>query len=544
MLDELQVSNVALIRDASIELSGGLTVLTGETGAGKTALLSALKLAVGERADASAVRDGAEALEVVARFYLPDDPDGTVVRRRVGADGRGRVEIDGTMRSVRELQERVGATVDLCGQHEHQKLLSAPTHAALLDAWAGEPAELAWARWDAALAARSAAAAEVARLEELGRTASERLEEAEYTLRRIDEVAPQEGELERLEEELPRITHAETLIMAAEGARAALTGGEGDEPAAYDLVVAAADALNSAASYDRALRGFAQALESCLVELDDTAASLASYRESVEFDPAALNEMQKRISQLRGLMRAFGPTMSDVFSRRERAEALLAEAGDGGVRLAAAQRALAAAEAELDAAALELNGVREDAAPRLSAAVTEQMGRLEMGSASVEVEVTRLPRAQWGPSGPSHVELLYHPARGVSARPLRKIASGGEVSRVTLAAKVALGAADATETLVFDEVDAGVGGATAVALAAVLADLARTRQVIVVTHLPQVAVQASRHYVVSKRETAGSVETSLTEVSGEARVAEIARMLSGDASETSLAHAREMLALS
>ena len=543
MLDELQVSNVALIRDASIELSGGLTVLTGETGAGKTALLSALKLAVGERADVGAVRDGADALEVVARFYLPDDVDGTVVRRRVGSDGRGRVEIDGSMASVRELQERVGATVDLCGQHEHQRLLSASTHGKLLDAWAGDAAEAAWSRWDAALLARAQATAEVSRLEELSRTASERLEEAEYALRRIDEVAPQEGELERLEEELPRIAHAEALLMAAEGARQALTGGDGGESSAYDLVVAAVNALYSASSYDRELRGYAETLESCLVELEDTAASLASYRESVEFDPAALNEMQKRISQLKGLMRAFGPTMGDVFARRERAERLLEEAGDGGARLALAQRALARAEAELDAAAEELDGVRADAAPKLAAAITEQMGRLEMGSASVEVEVTRLSRAQWGPSGPSHVELLYHPARGVTARPLRKIASGGEVSRVTLAAKVALGGADTTETLVFDEVDAGVGGATAVALAAVLADLAHTRQVIVVTHLAQVAVQASRHYVVSKREIDGVVETTLSEVVGDARVAEVARMLSGDVGETSLAHAREMLRL-
>ena len=543
MLDELKVSNVALIRDASIELSDGLTVLTGETGAGKTALLSALKLAVGERADAGAVRFGADALEVLARFYLPSDPDGTVVRRRVGADGRGRVEIDGSMASVRELQERVGATVDLCGQHEHQKLLSAATHAALLDAWAGEPASRAWEHWDAALSARAAAQAEVSRLEGLSRTAGEKLEEAQYTIQRIDEVAPQEGELERLEEELPRVAHAEALLMAAEGARAALMGDEQLDSSAYDLLVSAIDALYDGARYDRTLKAYAETLESCLVDLEDTASSLSSYRESIDFDPAALHEMQTRISQLKGLMRAFGPTMADVFARRERASELLAEVGDGGQRLAAARRALERAEAELDAAAAEIDAVREQAAPRLAEAVTAQMSRLEMGSASIEVAVTHLPRAQWGAGGPSHVELLYHPARGVAARPLRKIASGGEMSRVTLAAKVALGAADVTETLVFDEVDAGVGGATAVALAAVLADLARTRQVIVVTHLAQVAVQANRHYVVEKTERDGVVETTLAEVTGDARVAEVARMLSGDTGETSLAHAKEMLGL-
>ena len=204
MIDELHARDVALIRDAVIEPAPGLTVLTGETGAGKTALLSSIKLLVGERADAGMVREGSPALEVEGRLFLPgDDEDGTVVRRRVGADGRGRVELDGHMASVRELAERVGATVDLCGQHEHQHLLSTQTHAELLDSWIGAPAAEALEAYRDALADAAEAAAELERVRELGRATGERLDEAAFVLRRIDEVDPREGELEELEAQLP-----------------------------------------------------------------------------------------------------------------------------------------------------------------------------------------------------------------------------------------------------------------------------------------------------------------------------------------------------
>lgn len=240
-------------------------------------------------------------------------------------------------------------------------------------------------------------------------------------------------------------------------------------------------------------------------------------------------------------MRTYGPRMADVLRRRAEAAELVSAAQDGGERERKARRAVEAAEARLAKAADALDAARKKAAPQLARAVSQQMSRLEMGSAELTVSFDRLPRTQWTTSGPSRIELLYRPAAGLMARPLRRIASGGEISRVMLACKVVLGEADGTQTLVFDEVDAGVGGATAVALAQVLASLAKTHQVIVVTHLAQVAVMAERHYLVSK--SAGEVpETSLSEIDGDARVAEIARMLSGDTGETSLAHAREMLA--
>ena len=239
-------------------------------------------------------------------------------------------------------------------------------------------------------------------------------------------------------------------------------------------------------------------------------------------------------------MRAYGPRMADVFERRAHAAEVVEASQDGGERERKAALRLDRCEHELAAAADALDAVRASSAPGLCSAVADQMALLEMGSASIEVRQERLPRDQWTRQGPSRVELLYHPAAGLAARPLRKIASGGEVSRVMLACKVVLGEADGCDTLVFDEVDAGVGGATAVALASVLASLAKTHQVIVVTHLAQVAVVGDMHYLVSK--SSGDLpETTIRAISGEERVREVARMLSGDATEASLAHARELL---
>ena len=537
MIDELRARDVALIRDATIRPADGLTALTGETGTGKTALLSALKLLVGERADAAAVREGAEGLCVEGRVFLPGEPDGTIVRRRVSADGRGRVELDGRMASVRELAERVGSTVDLCGQHEHQILLGAQSHVRILDAWTGEAAERACRDYASALSEARKAAAELARVRELSRSASERLEQARFELARIDEVGPAAGELEDLERELPVAEHAEALVNAAEESHEALTGDDGIE----DRLSRAVEVLRQASAYDETLGERADALESALVEVEDVALGLGRYRDSVDLDEGSLARMQERMAALQGLMRSYGPSMRDVLERRAAAAELVEAASGTGEREREATTALEAAERRLATAADALDAVRREAAPRFSEAVVAQMRRLQMGTAELVVAIERLDRRGWTESGPSRVEFLYRPASGLTPRPLRRIASGGEVSRVMLACKVALGEADDVGTLVFDEVDAGVGGTTAVALAAVLADLATTHQVIVVTHLAQVAVAAERHYVVAKSE-GDVVETTIREVTGDERTAEIARMLSGDATEASLAHAAEMLA--
>lgn len=552
MIDEIHVQNVALIRDAHLVPARGLTVLTGETGAGKTALLSALKLLCGERADASYVREGSRSLVVEGRLFAADDLDGTVVSRKVGADGRSRVSIDGAMASVGELAARVGATVDLCGQHEHQRLLKQQTHVGMLDAWAADSIEPVLAAYGRAFAQARAAADELSRIEEAGQASSAKLEEARFVLQRIDDVHPVEGEYEELTSALARSEHAESLARAADTAHAALAG----EAGAIDAVNAAASALDSMSGVDEQFGAQAASLREAVYVLEDVAREALSYRDSIEYDPDVLAENQDRMGALQGLMRMYGPRIEDVLERRAEAEDLVSLVDGSAERIRAARKELDEAEAALAEAAEALDAARKKAAPVFAAAVSKEMARLEMGGAAIECAMERLERGQWTKTGPSRFEFLFKPAEGLTARPLARIASGGEVSRVMLAIKVVLGEADEVETLVFDEVDAGVGGATAVALASVLADLAKTHQVIVVTHLPQVAVMGQSHYLVAKRDERDDVdsdagegpdgaavpETVLVELEGPERTAEIARMLSGDASDASLAHAEEMLA--
>ena len=539
MIDEIRVENLALIREASLVPCSGLTVLTGETGAGKTALLSALKLLMGERADASSVREGEAGLVVEGRFFKgADDPEGFGVVRSVSADGRSRVKIDGSISSVRELATRVGSMIDLCGQHEHQSLLDSANHVRMVDSWAADTIAPILDDYRAKLHVARAAAAELARVTEASRSKGALLDEARFTVERISEVDPRLGEYEELEESLPRAEHAEALASAANDAQSLLS----EENAALDLLNGAIAELQRMAGVDKKLSEFADSLAEASILIEDAAADLRRYRDSVDFDPEELARQQDRFAQLKGLLRQYGPTMDDVFARLESSKELLSLVDDAEERVKRARLELEAAESDLVQAARALMKARSVAGPRFCREVVRQMARLEMGGAEVLWDERELPRERWTDSGPSICELLYRSGSGLTPRPLKRIASGGELSRVLLAAKVVMGSADHAGTLVFDEVDAGVGGATARSLATVLADLAKTHQVIVVTHLAQVAVVADAHYVVRKADTGSGIpETSLVPVEGDERVAEIARMLSGDSSPESLAHARAML---
>lgn len=538
MIDEIHVENVALIHEADLVPGTGLTVLTGETGAGKTALLSALKLLMGERADSSAVREGSEGALVEGRLFAgAHDEQGFVAQRRVGPDGRSRARVDGAMASVRELSERVSPLIDLCGQHEHQRLLDASSHVDMVDAWAGAGVAATLETYRTALAAAQEAARELARVEEASRTQGSRLEEARFAYERICDVDPKPGEYEELEERLPRFEHAEALAGCAHEAAEALSG----EGGSLDALNAAISELSRMGRVDAKLAEFADELTGAAITLEDAAAELRRYRDSVDFDPAELAQAQERFSAFKGLLRQWGPRMEDVFARRDEAAELLSLVDDADARVRRAREARDAAEDALARAARDLTKRRNTAAPRFCREVGKQMARLEMGRAELVWDSRELPRERWTAQGPCACELLYRSGAGLTPRPLRRIASGGELSRVMLAAKVVLGESDAVDTLVFDEVDAGVGGATARSLAQVLADLARMHQVIVVTHLAQVAVQGSVHYVVRRSDDGDMPETRLVRVEGSDRVTEVARLLSGDASDESLAHAKQLL---
>ena len=548
MVDEIQVNNLALIRQATLRPCAGLTVLTGETGAGKTALLTALKLLMGARAQASSIRDGQKSLEVLGRFYISGaqavageeggEGEGIVVSRRLGVDGRSRAQVNGQMASVKQLAEEIGASIDLCGQHEQQQLMRTQNHLHMLDAWAGEAVAQPLSEYKQAFAQAQQAARELARIEEAESASSAKLEDARYTLNRIEEVSPKPGEYEELAARLARAENAESLAVAANTAHEAL----GAEGGALDSVNTAISALQNAQKHDEQLGNFAQQLVEATFTLEDVSRSTSAYLESVEFDPQALEADQQRMAAFQGLLRSFGPTMENVFAAWDAAKETLSLANNSGERKQVAQSAVRKAEDALAKAADSLDAARKQAAPRFTAAVNKEMARLEMSGAELQCAFKPLKRQAWGANGSCELEFLFRPGAQMQARPLVRIASGGELSRVMLAIKVVMGAADNVDTLVFDEVDAGVGGAVANALASVIESLTKTHQVIVVTHLAQVAVRAKAHYLIEKVEGEGGMpETKLHKLDAKERPAEIARMLSGSVTEASLAHANEML---
>jgi DNA repair protein RecN (Recombination protein N) len=535
VLEELHVSGLALIDEVWLELGPGLTVLTGETGAGKTVLVGALKLLLGDRADATLVRAGHDEALVEGRFS--QDGMERTARRRVSAEGRSKCYLDGGMAAVRDLAEGLGPLVDLHGQHEHQALLSPARHAGYLDRFAGEGAAVALARWHEA---HGALAAVLAVRDELAAALGDRerhLDYLRFQVGEIDAVAPMIGEDEEVEALLPRLRHGERLKQASSSAWDALRG----ETGASDRGAEAASSLHTVDGVDPALDGLAGELAATLATLDDLGARLRDYGDAVEYDPEALNEAEARLSALATLKKKYGPALADVIAARDAAELRIATLDAGEAGLAEAEAAVEAARGDLRRAAVEVTAAREAAAPRFTAALADAAADLALAGATFRVAIEELPEQRWTREGPQHVEFLFSPAAGEPPRPLSRIASGGEISRVMLALKSVLGEADDTGVLVFDEVDAGIGGKTAVAVGRRLAQLARTRQVLVVTHLAQVAAFADAQFTVAKAEVDGRTVTTVCEVTGDGRAAEIARMLSGSDSDASMVHARELL---
>jgi len=535
VLQELHVRDLALVEDVWLEFGDGLTVLTGETGAGKTVLVEALKLLLGDRADSTLVRTGAP--EAVVEGRVSVDGVEHVVRRRIGADGRSRCTIDGEMATVGALGSLLEGLVDLHGQHEHQALLSPANHAGYLDRFIGDEALAALDRYREAFHAASAASDRVKQLELALSDRDRRADYLRFQIVDIDAVGPHAGEDAEIEAILPRLRHGEKLTSAASDAWTVLR----DDDGASDRLGQAYSTLTSTHGLDPALDAIAEELASALAAVEDVSFRLRSYAESIAHDPRALDEAEMRLATLDALKRKYGPSLDAVRAAREAAETELDALDAGEAGLAVAREALSAATEARGNAAAALWAVREQAAPRFVAALGEAARDLALTNARFEVSMTDLSPETWSAEGPARIEFLFSVSAGDTPRPLAKIASGGEISRVMLALKGVLGHADSTPVLVFDEVDAGIGGTTALAVAARLASLAERHQVLVVTHLAQVAARASRHIVVEKADLHGRAVTQAREVAEEARVAEIARMLSGSASEASVEHARELL---
>jgi DNA repair protein RecN (Recombination protein N) len=534
ILEELHVRDLALIEETWLELGPGLTVLTGETGAGKTVLVGALKLLLGDRADATLVRSGASEAVVEGRFA---DADGErTARRRIGADGRSRCYLDGEMATVGALADGLGPLVDLHGQHDHQELLRVGSHAGLLDRFAGAAPLLDAYR--AAFAAHGAASSALARLQAALGDRARRIATLTDLLEEIDRVSPEPGEDEAIAERLPRLRHGEKLAAASSAAHRALT----DEAGASDRLGEAVSALAHVAGVDPVLDLLADALGDVDERLGIASTRLRDYGEGVEHDPVALETAESRAAALAVLKRSHGPSLEDVIAARTAAAVELDTLGEGEAGLERAHAAVVDADVALAAAAEALTAARAAASAGFENRLAEAARDLAMPHARFEVGRTALAREAWTSEGPERVEFLYAPASGELARPLARIASGGEVSRVMLALKSVLGDADTVPVLVFDEIDAGIGGATALAVGRRLKALSEGRQVLVVTHLAQVAAFAGAQLVVEKAEEAGRASTRVRAVAGEDRVSEIARMLSGSDTPASRAHAHELLA--
>jgi DNA repair protein RecN (Recombination protein N) len=536
VLDELHVADLALIEDVRLELKPGFTVLTGETGAGKTVLVGALGLLLGDRADPGMVRAGAEEAVIEGRFTLAGVE--RVARRRVSAEGRSRCYLDGEMATVAALSEALGAAVDLHGQHDHQALLSSGTHAAHLDRFIGDSARAALAAYGESWRAAAEAAAELRTLLEATRDRESRLESLRLLVADFDSVAPRPDEDVQIEARLPQLRHGERLAEAASAAFALLRG----EGGASDAVASAAGVLRPVLGLDPALDRLAEALDGASLALDDAGAGIRDYGESVDYDAAGLNDAEARAAALTVLKRKYGPSLADALEARDAALASLdaLESGEEGLRRA--EERVDAAERSLSTSATLLGEMRAASAQGFVEKLGEAARELSMPRAAFDVRIEDLDRSGWTADGHQRIEFLFASDAGEPLRPLARIASGGEVSRVMLALKTVLGSADVVPVLVFDEVDAGIGGATAVAVGRQLAALAGDHQVLVVTHLAQVAAFADHHLVVEKGTSDGRSVTRVHEVAGDARVAEIARMLSGSDSPKGLAHARELLA--
>ena len=574
MIESLRIENVAIVEAAELEFEPGLNVLTGETGAGKSIVLGALSLLVGGRATRDNVREGAPQAAVEALFRTEglgdleralealdlrpagaevgddaSDDHELVVRRSVAAGGRSRARMGGQLVPVSTLAEILAGQVEISSQHSSQALRRPESHGRFLDAAGGLLAQRAQVR--VAFEALRA-------LEEEGATlraeADERARQQDfiaYQLGEIDEVGLAEGEWAELEAEHGRLAHAESLAAQAGEALQALGGddGGGGSGAAADALSVALRAVESMAEHDPAARPWRDRLAAAETEVRDLTVDLERYLDGIEGDPARLAALEDRIGQVERLRRKYGADEEAIFARREALAQELAQIEVADERLGKLEQEREQALGALARAAKKLTAGRKKAARALAGEVEAALADLAMPGARFQVEFSPPAQAsQWpagatsGPHGSESPEFLFSANKGEAPRPLQKVASGGELSRVFLALKGALRGAEVNRVLVFDEVDAGIGGRAAERVGRALAQLAECHQVLCITHLPQIAVFARRHFRVEMSSSKGRVSAQIVRLDADGRVEEIARMAGGEAiSDATRAHARELL---
>ncbi|WP_427925496.1 DNA repair protein RecN [Streptomyces sp. cg40] len=566
----MRIRSLGVIDDAVVELSPGFTAVTGETGAGKTMVVTSLGLLLGGRADPALVRIGAKNAVVEGRISVPPGgsavlraeeagaelEDGTLlISRTVSAEGRSRAHLGGRSVPVGVLAELADELVAVHGQTDQQGLLKQSRQRQALDRYAGDAVTGPLAKYAEAYRRLRAVAVE---LDEITTRARERAQEADMLRYGLDEIAgvePRAGEDVELAAEAERLGHAEALASAATVAHAALAGNP-EDPEGIDaatLVAGAQRALEAVRSHDSALASLTDRIGEIGILLGDVAGELAGYADDLDADPLRLAAVEERRAALNALTRKYGQDIAAVLAYAEQGAARLTELDGDDERIDELTAERDALRAELGGLAQALTDARTEAAERFAAAVTAELASLAMPHARVSFEIRQTEDPEgvevggravaYGPSGVDEVELLLAPHPGAPPRPIAKGASGGELSRVMLAVEVVFAGTDPVPTYLFDEVDAGVGGKAAVEIGRRLAKLAKTAQVVVVTHLPQVAAFADRQLLVEKTNDGSVTRSGVKVLEGEDRVRELSRMLAGqEDSETARAHAEELLA--
>jgi DNA repair protein RecN (Recombination protein N) len=558
VLRELRIENLLLIERAELRLGEGLNAITGETGAGKTVLAHSLDLLMGGKAKAHIVRPGAAEAWVEGVFDLPggllEEPEmaelaerlpagaeEVVLGRRVSAGGRTSAFVAGRAATAADLKLLGSRLLAFFGQHEHRKLTISSAQLEVLDGFAGAEHLETRGLYREAHRQYGQLAAELAGLREAEGSRERDLDLYRYELAEIEEVAPDPEERATIAGERERLRHAEGLRDAAAGAYAGLAGAEEDGGGAVAALGQAESLLQGAAGLDAGLDAIAERVAALAVELGDAGSELRDYAEGLEADPAALQAIEERLEAIDKLERKHGGSVETVLEHAEHCRAEIARLEGAEVRGAEVEGALATAEQRRQELGERISAGRADAAQPLEERVGAELDRLSMAGATLEVVLEPHPDG-YGPSGRETVELRVAPNPGIEAAPLRDAASGGELSRVMLALS-GLGQAASAGTLVFDEIDAGIGGNTARVVGERLKALGQGRQVLCITHLPQVASLADVHFRLEKQVAVGESLATVERLEGEGVVAEIRRMLGGESSDAAATqHARELLA--
>lgn len=546
MLEHLDIRNFALIENLSMDFHDGFNVITGETGAGKSIILGALGLVMGEKADAGAIRNGAEELDVNAVISIPkgheaeqilnqygaEPEDGQIViRRKVRRNGRSTISVQGQSITRSELVALSDSLIDMHGQSEHQSLLVADKQRKIVDNYAGNSV-LTGRCSDlyARLGNLRAQEEEILKAIEEGRRQEDYLS---FALQEIENAKPQPGEDDKLREKISVLGQYENIV---ENSTLASDKLKEARLALFD----ATSAMRNAAKAHSSLCETADRIESARIEVEDLVQGISAYLSSVEYSDSLLDSLQDRLNTLQKLKRKYGPELENVLEFARSAKEKLELAQNSEEHLSSCRKEIQAVLAQYREAASSLSLSRKKSASELEKKIEAVLRELGMPDAVFVIEVSSDPEAVKS-FGYDSINFRISANPGEDAKPIREIASGGELSRVMLALKTVLAGADSIQTQVFDEVDAGIGGAVALSLASCISDLSKKKQVIAVTHLAGVASRANSHFAVSKRVEDGRTYSGIRLCEGEDRVHEIARMLSGDEQSLSLEHARQML---